>query len=126
MSIDQIEEIKEKLDDLRADQEEKNQFFIDAANSADNDDLLEELNELEALQAAEELENVEIGTGRIEAKGGAAQIHVQAGKSEEDELDELKMMMAWEAWVCMSDRTHKKHLDIVINHHSACIHFTNA
>jgi aconitate hydratase len=83
--------------DLRADQEEKNQFFIDAANTADNDDLLNELNELEALQAAEELENVEIGTGRIEAKGGAAQIHVKPaaiGKSEEDELDELKMMMA--------------------------------
>ena len=87
MSIDQIEEIKEKLDDLKADQDEKNQFFIDAANTADNDDLLNELNELEALQAAEELENVEIGTGRIEAKGGAAQIHVKpaaVGKSEED------------------------------------------
>ena len=98
MSIDQIEEIKEKLDDLRADQEEKNQFFIDAANTADNDDLMNELNELEALQAAEELENVEIGTGRIEAKGGAAQIQVKPaaamGKSEEDDLDELKMMMA--------------------------------
>lgn len=98
MTYEQIEEVKEKLDDLRADQEEKNQFFIDAANTADNDDLLNELNEMEAEFAAQELENVEIGTGRIEAKGGAAQIHVQPaaaiGKSEEDELDELKMMMA--------------------------------
>jgi hypothetical protein len=56
------------------------------------------LNELEALQAAEELENVEIGQGAIKAQGGAAQIHVGskpvANKSEEDELRDLEMMMA--------------------------------
>ena len=58
---------------------------------------MDELNELEALQAAEELEEVEIGAGAIKSQGGAAQIHVKpvANKSEEDELRDLEMMMAW-------------------------------
>ena len=57
---------------------------------------MDELNELEALQAAEELEDVEIGTGAIKSQGGAAQIHVKpvANKSEEDELRELEKLFA--------------------------------
>lgn len=59
--------------------------------------MLNELNELEALTAAEELDNLEIGSGAIKSQGGAAQIHVGqpvANKSEEDELRDLEMMMA--------------------------------
>jgi hypothetical protein len=57
------------------------------------------VNDFEAKQAAEELDNVEIGQGAIKAQGGAAQIHAGgqpvANKSEEDKLRELeKMMMA--------------------------------
>ena len=54
--------------------------------------MLNELNELEALTAAEELDNLEIGSGAIKSQGGAAQIHVGqpvANKSEEDELRDL-------------------------------------
>jgi Icc-related predicted phosphoesterase len=98
LDIDKMEDIKEKMDDLRADMEEKNEFFINAAKVEDDDELLNELEELEAEMAADELEKVEIGSGAIEAKGGALQQkqqqQVAAGKSEEDELKDLEMMMA--------------------------------
>ena len=71
LDIDKMEDIKEKMDDLRAEMEEKNEFFINAAKTEDDDELLNELNDLEAEMAAQELEEVEIGSGVVEAKGGA-------------------------------------------------------
>ena len=98
LDIDKLEDIKEKLDDQRADMEEKTEFFVQAANIEDQDDLLAELDELEAEQAAEELESIEIGKGAVNAgKGGAiAQPNMQKTKSaqEDDELKQLEMMMA--------------------------------
>jgi Icc-related predicted phosphoesterase len=71
LDIDKLEDIKEKLDDQRAEMEEKTEFFMQAANLEDADELLGELDELEAQYAAEELENIEIGSGAINAgKGG--------------------------------------------------------
>jgi len=46
--------------------EEKNEFFIRAGQIEDEDDLMDELNELEAEMAAQELEDVEIGAGAVE------------------------------------------------------------
>ena len=45
--------------------EEKQEFFINAGKVEDEEDLLDELNELEAEMAAAELEEVEIGSGLI-------------------------------------------------------------
>lgn len=78
--------------------EEKNEFFIRAGQIEDEDDLMDELNELEAEMAAQELEDVEIGAGAVEY--GQEQIKVGGAKqpakvqSEEDELKALEAMMA--------------------------------
>ena len=45
--------------------EEKREFFIQAGKLEDDDALLEELDELEALAAADELNSVEVGAGHI-------------------------------------------------------------
>ena len=80
------------------DMEEKQQFFIDAGKVEDEDELMDELNELEADMLAAELESVEIGSGAIDSgklPGIAHPAKPQAAKqSEEDELKALEMMMA--------------------------------
>lgn len=80
------------------DMEEKQQFFIDAGKVEDEDELMDELNELEADMLAAELESVEIGSGAIDSgklPGMAQPAKPQAAKqSEEDELKALEMMMA--------------------------------
>ena len=80
------------------DMEEKQQFFIDAGKVEDEDDLMDELNELEADMLAAELESVEIGSGAIDSgklPGTTQTAKPQAAKqSEEDELKALEMMMA--------------------------------
>ena len=98
LDIDKLEDIKEKLDEQKMDMEEKQQFFIDAGKVEDEDELMDELNELEADMLAAELESVEIGSGAIDSgklPGIAQPAKPQAAKqSEEDELKALEMMMA--------------------------------
>lgn len=65
MNIDQFEELKDKLDDQMADVDERAQFFINAGQQEDNDELMDELNELEAEMAEEEFAKQEIGSGAI-------------------------------------------------------------
>lgn len=71
--------------------EEKREFFVQAGKLEDEDDLLDELNEMEAEMAGKELEELEIGAGHVQAK--EQPMHVGAGaakaRSEEDELNEL-------------------------------------
>lgn len=78
--------------------EEKRDFFVRAGQIEDEDDLMDELNQLEADLAEEELEGLDIGTGPIaNANEGVRQ---PAGKvqnkvqNEEDELKALEMMMS--------------------------------
>ena len=49
-----------------ADVDDRQQFFINAGNQDDQDELLDELNELEAEMLEDDL-NVEIGGGAIDA-----------------------------------------------------------
>ena len=78
--------------------EEKQQFFIDAGKMDNEEELMDELDELEAEMLAAELESVEIGSGAIDSgklPGMAQPVKPQAAKqSEEDELKALEMMMA--------------------------------
>lgn len=53
--------------------EEKREFFIQAGKLEDDDALLEELDELEALAAADELNDVEIGAGHIASSNPVGQ-----------------------------------------------------
>ena len=61
-----MEEIKDRIEEQNADMEEKRDFFVRAGAIEDEDDLLDELNELEAELAAEEFEGIEIGSGAVE------------------------------------------------------------
>lgn len=65
LDIDQLEEIKERIEDQQADMQEKQDFFVRAGAIEDEDDLLDELNELEAEMAEDELAQLEIGTGAV-------------------------------------------------------------
>ena len=73
--------------------EEKREFFVQAGKIDDEEDLMDELNELEAEMAGKELEELEIGGGHIAAKEQPMYVGAGAaaakGKSEEDELNEL-------------------------------------
>lgn len=51
---------------MQADMEEKNQFFVDAGKMEDEDELLDELDELEAAMAEEDFNKIDIGSGAVE------------------------------------------------------------
>lgn len=78
--------------------QEKNEFFIRAGQMEDEDDLMDELNQLEADMAEDELAQLEIGTGSVAIGGGAQRepTNVVQNKvqNEEDELRALEQMMA--------------------------------
>lgn len=98
MNLDKMEDLLEKLEDQKADAEERADFFIRARGTEDDEELMDELNELEALDAAKELEEMEIGAGHIKGKQveQQQQEQVNAGsvQNEEDELKALEAMMS--------------------------------
>ena len=88
-----------KQEDMQADMDERTEAIMRMANKGDDEDLMDELNQLEADSAAAELEELEIGSGHIMAKNPvqaqpASFQSVGASKEEEDELKALEMMMA--------------------------------
>lgn len=97
-----MEEMLEKLEDMKQESDERADFFIRAGGVEDNDELLDELNQLEADATGAEFEEMEVGAGAIKGKnqGMGAAIHQPAagtsvGQSDEDELRQLEMMMSW-------------------------------
>lgn len=97
IDIDNLEDLKEKIDEQAQEMAEKQDFFVRAGAIEDEDDLMDELNELEADMLAAELEDVEIGAGAVNV-GQKDYIPAQKGnakaQSEEDELRALEQMMA--------------------------------
>lgn len=102
-NIDDMEELKERLEEQKADMEEKNEFFIRAGQMDDEDELLDELNEIEAQLEEEELAKLEIGSAALGLPdmGGSVQVpannvraNVSLALDEEDELKKLEQMMA--------------------------------
>ncbi len=73
--------------------EEKQDFFVRAGQIDNEDELLDELDQLEADLAAEDLEGMEVGMGSVEPVHAPEQ-KVPTGKakvqSEEDELRALE------------------------------------
>ena len=57
MNVDDIADLKEELEDQMAEIQERQEFFANAAEE-DKEDLMGELDELEALAMEEEMENV--------------------------------------------------------------------
>ena len=97
VNVDQLEELKDKIEEQQADMQERADFFIRAGQVEDEDELLDELNELEAQMAEDELDALDIGSKPIGVN--AAKVNVNAGparvQNEEDELKALEQMMAW-------------------------------
>ncbi|CDW89679.1 vacuolar sorting protein [Stylonychia lemnae] len=102
VSIDKLEDIKDKLDEQQQDMEEVQDFFIKSSQVENEDELLDELNELEAFQAQEELDQIDIGKRPIlvgpsaEDQGKSKKISSQNISDQEldDELKELERLMA--------------------------------
>ena len=55
MNIDDLEEVNKRIEEYKADMDEKIDFFVSAGRMEDEDELLDELNELEAEIAEDEL-----------------------------------------------------------------------
>jgi hypothetical protein len=68
VNVESIEDIMSKQEDMQADMDERAEAIMRMANKGDDEDLLDELNELEANAAASELEALEIGSGHVQAK----------------------------------------------------------
>ena len=96
VSIEQLEDIREKIEDQNQDVEERNQFFIEAGRNAggmQEEDLLDELNELEAEVAQQEFDVVQVSKIKVTTfKEGVPSQEPQV--SIEDELAELEKLMA--------------------------------
>ncbi len=73
--------------------EEKQEFFVRAGQIEDEDELMDELNELEAQMAEEEFDQMDVGTGAVEYGKKEAPVKAQE-QSEEDELKALERLMA--------------------------------
>ena len=60
VQIERLEDIRDKMDEQNAEIEERREFFIEAGKvgAQDEEELLDELNELEAEMAAKELEEI--------------------------------------------------------------------
>jgi len=68
MNIESMEDFMSKQEDMQADMDERTEAIMRMANKGDDEDLMDELNQLEADSAAAELEELEIGSGHIMAK----------------------------------------------------------
>ena len=70
MDIDDIQELKDDLEDQMAEMNEKQEFFAGIANE-NNDELLDELNELEALAMEDNLKDMDVVPTKSIAKNNA-------------------------------------------------------
>ena len=96
LDVDKFEELKDKIEDQMADVAERQEFFVNAGAQDDDEELLDELDELEAEMAAEDFGSVEVGTGAIAGAYNKPQAQVNRAQpnQEIDEAEELARMMA--------------------------------
>ena len=93
MNVDDIADLKEELEDQMAEIQERQEFFANAAEE-DKEDLMGELDELEALAMEEEMEQVPISNAPIAgAQPSQAKPVANVANEEQAELDALEAMM---------------------------------
>ena len=101
MNIEKFEDLKDAIEEQLADNEERADFFRQAAGADQDDDLLDELNELEAEMAEDEMD-IEIGAGSIAQSDKINQQKQpvigaggkQKAPAQQDDEDLLAQMMA--------------------------------
>ena len=93
MNVDDIADLKEELEDQMAEIQERQEFFANAAEE-DKEDLMGELDELEALAMEEEMESVPISNAPIAgAQPSQPKPVANVANEEQAELDALEAMM---------------------------------
>ena len=95
MNIDEMEDLKDNMQEQMDQQEEINDFFVGVANEG-NEEIEDELADLLAENEAEEMAGLDIGTGSIEAanKNPAQKIKPKPAEATAEEEDDLEAMMA--------------------------------
>ena len=63
-NMDEFEKLKDEIEEQQAELEEQNEFFANIAKD-EEDDLLEELDELEAEMVEEQMEGMDVGAGPV-------------------------------------------------------------
>lgn len=91
-NIDELDTLKERMEEQQFDMEEKQDFFVKAGQVENAEELLNELDELEADLVHEELEQVQAGIGKLNIHPGNKA--PQAAKTEDQELEELEKLMS--------------------------------
>lgn len=93
MDIDDIAELQDDLADQQAEIEQRQEFFANVADEG-KEDLMAELDELEALAIEDEMQNEMIPNNPINVPGQAQPIAAQADTAEEEkQMNELEAMM---------------------------------
>ena len=92
-NIDDMAELNEELAEMRDQQQEMQEMWADKAEEG-NDDLLAELNELEAENVEAEMAGMSVGTGYIANQNKAQPAAASADAEEEKLKKELAAMMA--------------------------------
>ena len=87
MNVDDIADLKDEMDDMMAEQNERQDYFAQIAQDG-NDELLGELDELEALAAEDEMNQLNLGP-----QAAIIPNRQPAVAQEEDEEAQLKAMM---------------------------------
>ena len=91
-NVDDIADLKEELDDMMAENEEKQDYWAKIGNEG-KEDLLAELDDLEAEMASKEMEEMDLAPQKIILKPKPVK-KVEEAKEEEDEDEiELKKLM---------------------------------
>ena len=97
MNVDDIAELKDELDDMMAENAERQDYFAGIAKEGE-DDLLDELNDLEAEMAQSELDSMSLPSAHVPIKQNGKQVPVhkeeQKEEEDEDEIELKKLMMA--------------------------------
>ena len=93
-NIEDLDSLKERMEEQQLDLEEKQDFFIKAGQIEDADDLLNELDELEADLVKSELEGLSLAPLRVESERTLVGKPKGPQSEEEKELADLERMMA--------------------------------
>lgn len=92
MELDDIQDLKDDLEDQMAEMNEKQEFFAGIANEG-NDELLGELDELEALAMDDEMKEMDVVPNKLIAKKNQPQKVVAQAEEEEDEDEKMLQAM---------------------------------
>lgn len=93
--VEQFEDLRDKIEDQMADMKEKQEFF-EGIGQEDQDDLLDELDYLEAEMVEEDMQKMNVPMEKVKGPAGpsSAPVAAAAAPIEDDEARELEALMS--------------------------------